>query len=174
MAQKNDITRELRTQVERFISRTLKDLSVELKNEFDRNFEREAFFNQRWARRKWNDDESRGLLAGTGTLRRSIRAETTPQSVVFSSDTPYAAIHNEGGTITVTRRMKGYFWRKYLLATGGTGGGRTPRNAEPSTEALFYKRMALKKVGSKIVIPCRRFIGLHPEVERIIREVTED
>ena len=42
-----------------------------------------------------------------------------------------------------------------------------------SNEAAFYKAMALKPVGSKIVIPKRQFIGRHAEVERILREIAE-
>ena len=166
MPQKSNVTGELEQKVKRFIRLTLKDISVELKDEFDRNFEREAFFNERWARRKYNDDETRGLLTRTGTLRRSLKAETTEQSVIFSSSVPYAAIHNEGGTITVTRKMKGYFWYMYRLLTDNY-------KRKPTTEAEFCKRMALKQVGSKIVIPKRQFIGMHPEVERIIREITD-
>ena len=106
MPQNSDTAKELERKVERFISLTLKDIGTKISGEFDRNFEREAFFNEHWARRKCNDDESRGLLTRTGTLRRSIKTETTGHSVVFSSDLPYAAIHNEGGAITVTRKMK--------------------------------------------------------------------
>ena len=107
MAQNSNITPELEQKVKRFIRLTLKDISVELGEEFDRNFEREAFFNEQWARRKFNNDESRGLLTREGTLRRSIKdgvSVTNHDSVIFSSSVPYAAIHNEGGTITVTAR----------------------------------------------------------------------
>lgn len=166
MPQNSNITKELEQKVKRFIGITLKDISVELKEEFDRNFERGAFFNERWARRKHSDDESRGLLVRTGELRRSIRTETTGHSVIFSSDLPYAAIHNEGGTITVTRKMKRYFWYLYRRLTNNY-------QREPTEEALFCKRMAMKRTGSKIVMPRRRFIGMHPEVERIIREIVE-
>lgn len=166
MAQNSNITKELERKVKHFISLTLKDIGTEIGEEFDRNFEREAFFNERWVRRKYNDDESRGLLIRTGALRRSIKTETTAHSVVFSSDLPYAAIHNEGGTITVTRRMKGYFWYMYRLLTNNY-------QREPTEEARFCKAMALKRVGSKITIPKRQFIGMHPEAERIIREIIE-
>ncbi len=166
MAQNSNVTKELKQKVERFIRLTLKDISVEVKDEFDRNFEREAFFNEKWARRKYNDDESRGLLVRSGTLRRSIKEEVTPASVVFNSDVDYAAIHNEGGTITVTRKMKRYFWALYRELTDNY-------KRKPTMEAEFYKSMALKKVGSKIIIPRRQFIGMHPEVERIIREISE-
>lgn len=194
MAQNSNVTKELQRKVKRFIRLTLKDISVELADEFDRNFEREAFFNERWARRKHNDDESRGLLAQSGTLRRSIKKEatTTGHSVVFSSSVPYAAIHNEGGTITVTRRMKKYFWYRYLLIAGSKRNrpdkspmsGKLQRkkngelrnnkkNRELTEEAKFFRNMALKRVGSKITIPKRQFIGMHPEVESIIRQIVE-
>lgn len=188
MDKKEQILRDLRLRIDRFIDRTLRDVRVELKDEFDKNFEREAFFNERWARRKYHDDRSRGLLVRTGTLRRSLRAEVTDRrSVRFFTDVPYAAIHNEGGTITVTRRMKGWFWIQYMTITGSKDGTFAPqlqrkkdgtlrnnkRNRKLSDEAAFYKAMALKPVGSKIVIPKRQFIGQHAEVERILKETAE-
>ncbi|WP_291536835.1 phage virion morphogenesis protein [Bacteroides sp.] len=194
MPQNSSMTGELEQKLKRFIKLTLKDISVKLGDEFDRNFEREAFFNEKWARRKFNDDESRGLLAGEGTLRRTIKKEAsvTDHSVIFTSSVPYAVIHNEGGTITVTRKMKKYFWYRYLLIMGSkrsrpdkpkfteklqrkkSGELRdNQKNRELTEEAKFCKIMALKKVGSKIVIPKRQFIGMHPEVERIIREIAD-
>ena len=50
MPQNSDITKELERKVKHFISLTLKDIGTEIGEEFDRNFEREAFFNERWAR----------------------------------------------------------------------------------------------------------------------------
>ena len=61
MSQKSDIARELERKVKRFIRLTLEDIGTEIGEEFDRNFEREAFFNEHWARRKFSDDERRGL-----------------------------------------------------------------------------------------------------------------
>lgn len=170
MAQKTDIVKELKRRMKLFIKETLKDMSIELGDEFDQNFEREAFFNERWARRKHNDDQSRGLLMRDGTLRHSIKSEIMNSSVIFSSDVPYAAIHNEGGTITVTPKMRRYFWYRYLLLNRS----KLKRKKQVLTdEEKFYKCMALKKVGSKIIIPKRQFIGIHPEVDRIIREISE-
>ncbi len=77
MPQNSDTAKELERKVERFISLTLKDIGTKISGEFDRNFEREAFFNEHWARRKCNDDESRGLLTRTGPYagvsRRRLR-----------------------------------------------------------------------------------------------------
>lgn len=83
MAEKsNQVNRELQRRVNRLIRVTLKDIKVEALDEFDRNFEREAFFNDKWARRKYNDDESRGLLIKTGNLRRSITGELPTVTVL--------------------------------------------------------------------------------------------
>ena len=43
-----------------------------------------------------------------------------------------------------------------------------------SAEAKFWGYMSLKKVGSLIKIPERRFLGTSAEVEKIVREVIED
>lgn len=187
MDESKKITDSLQKRIGLLVRNTLKDIKVEAADEFDRNFEREAFFTEKWARRKHNDDQSRGLLVRTGNLRRSITAEVTDRdSVVFSSALPYARIHNEGGTITVTRKMKAYFWWRYHTLTGGTAADGfsnrlqrkrdgTPRNNRKNraltAEAEFCRAMALKKAGSKITIPKRQFIGNHPDLEKLLKEI---
>lgn len=84
------------------LSKILNDLRVELSDEFDKNFERKAFFNDKWEDRQREGKGS--LLLVTGKLRRSIKSEVVGNSVVFSSSEPYAVIHNEGGEITVTEK----------------------------------------------------------------------
>ena len=54
--------------------RILSDMHVALKEEFDRNFERKAFFSDKWKKRA-NPNAKGSLLMVTGTLRRSIRSE---------------------------------------------------------------------------------------------------
>ena len=187
MNESKRITDDLQRRINRLVRRTLDNIRVEAAEEFDRNFEREAFFTEKWARRKHNDDQSRGLLVRTGNLRRSITAEVTDRdSVVFSSALPYARIHNEGGTIIVTRKMKAYFWWRYHTLTGGTAADGfsnrlqrkrdgTPRNNRKNraltAEAEFCRAMALKKAGSKITIPKRQFIVNHPDLEKLLKEI---
>ena len=125
----------------------LNDIRVELSDEFDRNFQRKAFFGQPWPPRKMNGRGS--LLMVTGRLRRSIRSQVTSDSVVWETSERYAAIHNYGGTIRVTAKMKKFFWYKYKV-----------------TKDDAWKWMALMKVGSQIVIPQRQFLGDHPEVRK--------
>lgn len=178
--------KELQKRLDALIRQTLQDYKVEALDEFDQNFQREAFFTQKWARRRYNDDESRGMLVQSGTLRRSITGSITQNSVVIESSVPYAKIHNEGGSITVTRRMKGFFWWKYQTLTGGksadgmaanlqrkkNGAPRNnKRNRQLTADAAFYLAMALKKVGSKINIPKRQFIGMHPQLEAQLRQI---
>ena len=84
--------------VRKIIRRILKDIRVELGDEFDRNFERQAFFSEAWERRKSPiRNEGRAILTDTGQLRRSIQSRTTENSIVFYTTLPYASIHNDGG-----------------------------------------------------------------------------
>lgn len=162
------------------IRRILSDIRVELGDEFDRNFERQAFFNDAWMRRKSPTRPGGTILVDTGTLRRSIRSRTTDDSITFYTDLPYAAIHNDGGEIVVTEKMKRFFWHKYYEATGSFGRKKNgerrndKRTRQLSTEADFWRFMALKRAGTTIRIPRRRFLGTGPEVERIVREIIED
>lgn len=155
----------------------LRDIRVDLASEFDRNFEREAFFAKAWQRRHSPVRQKGHLLVSTGNLRRSIKARSDASSVTFSSDLPYAAIHNEGGEIKVTARMKRFFWHKYYEAQGGfkrrkDGSlSRSKTQVRLSTEAEFWQHMALMKVGSTIKIPQRRFLGTAPELEAKVREI---
>lgn len=168
--------------VRRIFRLILDDIRVELGDEFDKNFERQAFFSEAWARRRSPVRQGGTLLIDTGTLRRSISSRTTEDSITFYTDLPYAAIHNDGGEIVVTRRMKGYFWHKYMTAAGvlqfarrKDGAMRRDKNTLRINDmAEFYKCMALKKEGSTIKIPRRRFLGTSPEVERMVREIIEE
>lgn len=162
------------------IRRILSDIRVELGDEFDRNFERQAFFNDAWARRKSPTRPGGTILVDTVTLRRSVRSRTTDDSITFYTDLPYAAIHNDGGEIVVTEKMKRFFWYKYYEATGSFGRKKNgerrndKRTRQLSTEADFWRFMALKRAGTTIRIPRRRFLGTGPEVERIVREIIEE
>lgn len=134
----------------------LTDIKVELYEEFDLNFGRKAFFSDKWKPRA--HDYPRGsLLMVSSNLRRSINAEVVRDGVRFTSSMPYASAHNEGAKISVTPRMKKFFWAKYK-----------------STKQEMWKYLALKKVGSVIELPERRFIGDGPDTSRLIETVITD
>lgn len=148
------------------IKNCLNDIRVELNEEFSQNFRRQGFFTDKWKRRKVDLDSGRPVLTDKGSLQKSILSEVVDNKIVFTSSLPYSKLHNDGGAITVTQRMKGYFYHKYLEMKAA--------GKEKDTTAIFYKAMAFKRRGSKIIIPRRRFIGASPEVERIVRDIIED
>jgi phage gpG-like protein len=161
--------------INKAIAKILSDIRVELSQEFDKNFQRQGFFTEAWQRHK--TPLSKGsILTGTGDLRRSIRTVSDQKSITFISDLPYAAIHNEGGEIKVTQRMKSYFWHRYYEAVGRLehkkdgGMRRTKKNASLNADAEVWKHMALMRVGAVIKIPKRRFLGESPEVRRICED----
>ena len=166
--------------MENLLRVTLRDIEVELLDEFDKNFERQGFFSEAWQRRKSPTRPGGHILLATGRLRRSLHSKTTADSITFLSTEPYASLHNEGGEIVVTARMKKYFWHKYYEARGSFGRKKDgslrndKRTLRLSDEAEFWKRMALQKCGSKMRIPRRRFLGWSPEVERAVTSILEE
>lgn len=167
--------------VQKLFQLIIKDIGVELGDEFDENFERQGFFSEAWQRRKSPiRNEGRAILVDSEQLRSSIGQRTTENSITFFSNLPYAGIHNDGGEIVVTKRMKGFFWGKYKEAIGSFGRKKNgerrkdKRTIQLSTEAEFWKFMALMKVGRTITIPRRRFLGTSPEVEQTVREIIEE
>ena len=166
----------------------LSDIRVELDDEFDKNFERQGFFTESWQRRVGPLRPGGATLVDSSTLRRSFRSEIRGGDLVFVYGAPYAPYHNEGATVRVTQRMKMYFRHRYYELSGHVRKSSSPRShrltdggfyammqrGNAGDEAKFWGYMSLKKVGSVIRIPMRRFLGTSPEVERTVREVIED
>ena len=164
---------------QQIFNQLLKDIKVELDDEFDRNFERKAFFNEGWKQALHNTIGS--LMMRTGALRKSVQSQIINNNAIqWQSSLPYANIHNSGGTITVTPKMKGFFWYRYRLLTGS--GLVTNKkdirsgnlNRRLNAEAEFWKALALKPVGSVIHIPKRQFIGEHAQVHQSIKTVSDE
>ncbi len=87
----------------------IEDIKVKLNSEFDRNFERKAFFSEKWKPAK-HPPRRGSLLLRTSALRKSVRGATREGlTLVWKSSKPYAAIHNEGGVIPrKSKRGKAY------------------------------------------------------------------
>ncbi len=109
------------------------------------------------------------ILIGKGNtmnLMQSIRTlELTPTRVRTGTDLPYAEIHNAGGEITVTPAMKKFWWAQYYQFAGKVQSrkdgtiSRAKGNLLVNAKAAYCRNMALMKVGTKIRIPKRQFIG---------------
>ena len=144
--------------MKRVIETICRDLEVELRELFDQNFSDGSWFGRKWQRKR---DGTASHLQRTSQLRKSLRYRRTASGVQVTSSQPYASIHNEGGEIEVTRRMKRFFWSQYYKA------------GKRGKEADDWKALALKPVGSKIRIPERRFVGDHPRVHQAVKEVVD-
>lgn len=145
------------------IERSLSDIKVELDSEFDLNFVRKSFFGEdKWPSRRLEDGKG-SLMQRTGGLRRSCSSRKKGGALVYSSHKPYAKIHNEGGEIQVTKKMRGYFMYKLKKARGKSKG------------LSQEETLALAIIGSsKIKIPKRQFIGHNKSTDKIIRGVIQE
>ena len=103
------------------------------------------------------------LLSGDDHLMNVTSYQALPGRVIIRNNEVYAATHNDGDEITVTERMKGFFWGKHR--------DEKERLGKNSPEAEFWKRMALKKTGSKIRIPQRHFLGPGPAVDKMVNDI---
>lgn len=165
--------------LQQFHKNVLNDVRIELKDEFDRNFERKAFFDKSWPKNKLLNRKG-SQMARTNNLRRSINAKVTNGMIQFSSSLPYASLQNEGGEVTVTHKMKKYFWYMFYEVSGHIklrkdGNARKSKsNTNLSIEAQQWKNLALMKVGTKMKIPAKQFIGEHPRIKQVIEDIVND
>ena len=156
-----------------FIKNILSDLRVDLTDEFDKNFERKSFFGKAWENTAIPNKRG-SLMMRTGKLRRSIKSRQTNNELSWSSSLPYASLQNEGGEIIVTERMKRFFWAMFYKANGAvTKSGKGERNKRLSQEAQMWRNLALQKVGAKMKIKQRQFIGDHPQVRQRVSHVVD-
>lgn len=153
------------------VKNIITETAVSLTEEFDRNFERKAFFDQKWPTERHANSRGSQMIR-SGKLRKSINHRKGSSQISWRSSLPYATIQNEGGEIEVTEAMKRFFWAMYYKASGGAkGGGGKKRIEKLSGEAAKWKAMALMKVGTKMEIEQKQFIGWHPKVDAEINEI---
>ena len=105
------------------------------------------------------------LLSGSNHLMMNTDYKALPGRVVIFNNEVYATTHNDGEEIPVTERMRRFFWAKHLEDKKALG--------VESPEAEFWKRMALKKPGSKIKIPRRHYLGPGPAVDTMVQKIID-
>lgn len=142
------------------LQKIMRDVKVELTEEFDLNFARKAFFDRKWAPLSPHYQPTRGsMLLRTGALRRSLRSRIDGTRLIYSSSLPYAGIHNFGGTVrqefVPTPKMRRWAWARF----------------RESREEKFRRMALAKRIRRTIHIPARPFVGDHPRVRELIGEV---
>ncbi|MBO5626628.1 MAG: phage virion morphogenesis protein [Prevotella sp.] len=112
------------------------------------------------------------LMSARKNLYGSIRYVPGDAQVVVGTSVPYAAVHNQGATITshprVTPKMRRFAWAKFFA----NGGGSTAANPE----ADKWKALALTKKEKLTVtshIPQRKFLGESQELNEKMRTKIE-
>jgi phage gpG-like protein len=123
------------------------DAEVEGLKFIQTNFEKEGFMDasfQGWEKRK--TPISYKLLRVTNSLFNSIRAKNNNKdTVTFSTNQPYAEIHNNGGVVKIPRTpaMRKFFWAMFK-----------------KTGDEKWKWMAMSKKPNVVFrMPKRQFIG---------------
>lgn len=128
-------------------------------------------------------DAQRGPLIGPAPhLSRSTEARPSPGMVRIVNPVPYAALHNEGGSITthptITPRMRRYAWARMYKALGIKKGDKMPKDIPEA--ARRWKALALTKKSKLTInakIPRRQFVGdsaeLRKKVDTLILQTLE-
>ncbi len=137
-----------------------KRIAVLAEDLFDKNFEEQGFFGEKWQASKYvQKTRSEGsLLIRTGNLRSSLYYEIQGYDIMIKSNMPYAGIHNEGGTIK---------------HPGGTA------YKVINKKAVFVSNKTAKGKGFKrtklhnIEIPKRQFVGNHQKLTEEINKEFE-
>lgn len=128
--------------------------AITMVNFFKRNFNVGGFVDvpfKRW--KKSTYPGARGAMVRSGNTRREIKKIQVSQSRVvvgIANHNHYAKIHNEGGKILITPKMRRFFWAKYK-----------------ETGKDYWKGLALTK-KTHIDIPQRKFIGESKALEKTL------
>lgn len=114
----------------------------------------------------------KGILNDTGNLVDSIkiisRSHNSVNVGIRASEIPYAELHQQGGKIPITNKMRKFFWAKYYQHAPAAGRTRGKRSVSTNQEADFWKAMALKRKNSTITIHKRQFMDATPDLEKAI------
>lgn len=158
-----------------FKRKILSDVRVAVLEEFDRNFERKGFFEAKWPEARYKTTRG-SLMLRSGRLRKSIRGQILSTGIGFYSSMPYASIHNRGGKIQVTPKMRRFFWAMYYRNLSGVSFSVKTRQvatgARQNERAEYWRNIAMAR-GNQINIPKRQFIGHHPRVNKIVRQTSD-
>lgn len=176
-SQRKEIDQLMRRQLPVKIGRMAKD-------HFQENFRKSGFVNnglQQWpkTKRQLSGTSSAAaqygpLLSGRNHLFSSMKYTPSDYRVKVANEVPYAAIHNEGGTVnpTVTPEMRRFAWAMFYKSSGKKKGKKGSILSNPDAER--WKALALtKKSKLTVKIPKRQFLGESAELRKSINDKIE-
>ena len=164
--------------LKRLIQRLPKDVGNLAVNHFQDSWEKQGFTDQynafnpwqkrkenQWGKKKSNQSSSnRGILIGKGSgrLRRSIRiVNISPNKVTVGTDVPYAKIHNEGGEVNTTQKVKSYTRKEHVRTWKGSS-----YKVRQHKVSAFSRRL-------KFTMPQRQFMGESYPLTEALRKLVE-
>lgn len=176
-SQRKEIDQLMRRQLPVKIGRMAKD-------HFQENFRKGGFVNnglQQWpkSKRQLSGTSSAAaqygpLLSGRNHLFSSMKYTPSDYRVKVANEVPYAAIHNEGGTVnpTVTPEMRRFAWAMFYKSSGKKKEKKGSMLSNPDAER--WKALALtKKSKLTVKIPKRQFLGESAELRKSINDKIE-
>lgn len=118
-----------------------------------------------WKKRRRNGrgKQNRAILVQSGRLRNSIRGTVSGTDVTFGSDVPYAAVHNNGGTITRYARSETFVRRRI---SKGKRKGQFKKGTDAGRGITFK--------GGQTTMPKRQFIGESAHFNKLITRTIEN
>lgn len=113
---------------------------------------RDGMTLQKWRARATNgkQKQKRALLVQSGRLRRSIRMKAMQDRVLFSTDVPYAKVHNEGGTIKTTQSVRSHVRRRRGKAHKVSSHNRKVNTTMPQRKFMGASAFADQKIIKQI------------------------
>jgi phage gpG-like protein len=145
-------------------------IAVLAKSHYRNNFRLGGFDGKPW-KTTWRQQLGVGaekgykpLTSKTLTLMNSIDTKIEDTSVHVLSDLDYSLIHNEGGDIPVTRKMRRFFWAKFYTAGGK---GAKDDKIPPLAKKWLYLALAAQN-KKKFKMPKRMYIGESNKLNDVI------
>lgn len=150
---------------------------AEVLESIDENFHSESFFGTPWPTRpdtekdgRAIEDDGRALLVRSGRLRRSFELDVRGLTLIIHTDTPYAQIHNEGGTITGSVNVAAFKRNRSETDEVSAPGARKAKY----TKSVIGRHLV--KAHTRTVnttIPQRQFMGEHPDLDKRLGTLIE-
>jgi len=131
---------------------SLKEMAKESIKHFEESFNKEGFTNENGTRRRWKKRvytigrKNRKTLEMTGRMSKAFTSKITQNKAFIVNNAEYSGYHNEGAESTVTAKQIAYFEFR-------------AQSAIRSDDQRFWSNIASKRVGSKIILPQRQFMG---------------
>lgn len=127
---------------------------------FQSSFDNEGFTDEKLVKwdgrsRKDRNKKKRNLLVKTGRLRRSLKKKVRGSKVLIYTASPYAEIHNEGGTIKTTAKVRAH----------------KRRNKRGRKKTVVQVKAHTRSMNTKI--PKRQFMGESSKVNKGLEEQME-